>query len=84
MAIHTHGPLSEIEVLPGVHYTVKKKNLDGLGRLPDVPMKIFDSHAGWGPGQLEAQIAEGIWQVAPATPELVFGDEGTMWEGVVR
>ena len=88
MAIHAHEPLSEIEVLSGVHYCVKKKNLESLGRLPPPvvqlgPVKIFDSHAGWGPGQLDAQIEEAMWQVVPATAELVFGDEDSLWENVV-
>lgn len=32
--------------------------------------------AGWGPGQLEAEIAAGIWVVAPVSPALVFDAAG--------
>ena len=84
MVIHTHDPVSEIEVLPGVHYCVKKKSLDSLGRLPDVPMKVFDSHAGWGPGQLDEQIEQGAWRVIPATIELVFCDEDKLWDEAAK
>lgn len=80
MAIHMHQPLGEIEVLPGVHYSVKKKNLEALGRLPGVQMKLFDSHAGWGPGQLERRIEQGAWRIVPATIESVFGGEDGLWD----
>ncbi len=84
MVLHTHQPLSEIEVLPGVYYGVKKKTLEQLGQQPDVRMKVFDSHAGWGPGQLEDQIDQGSWQVTPATVQRVFHDEESLWEEVVK
>ena len=29
-------------------------------------------YAGWGPGQLEQELAENAWLAAPATPELIF------------
>ena len=82
MAVHTCQPLSEIEILPGVYYAVKKKNLDKLVRQTDQRFKVFDSHAGWGPGQLERQIEAGSWLTAPAIVEQVFSDEAGLWEEV--
>jgi putative transcriptional regulator len=44
-----------------------------LGR--DRPMeglRIFIGHAGWAPGQLEAEIARDDWRVEPATVDSVF------------
>jgi putative transcriptional regulator len=38
-------------------------------------------YAGWGAGQLEAEIARHDWFTAPAEPELVFDAErATLWE----
>lgn len=38
-------------------------------------------YAGWGPGQLEAEIAGGAWAVVPADEALVFGDDyDEKWE----
>lgn len=37
-------------------------------------------YAGWGPGQLEGEIARNGWLVADATPDLVFGaDDAGKW-----
>jgi putative transcriptional regulator len=32
-------------------------------------------YAGWGPGQLEAELATGAWGVAPADERLVFDED---------
>ena len=37
-------------------------------------LRLFAGYAGWGAGQLEAEIADGGWFVAAAEPGDVFGD----------
>lgn len=55
------------------------QDLGGLGRA-----RVFSGYSGWGPGQLEDEMAEDAWLVAPARPEDVFGDEPErLWERVV-
>ncbi len=80
MAIHACKRLSDLEVLDGVWYSVKKKSLDKLVREADYPMRLFDSHSGWGPRQLEEQIEDGGWRVVPATVGDVFREKGDLWE----
>ncbi len=37
-------------------------------------------YAGWGPGQLESELAQGAWFTLPADPTLVFApDPGKVW-----
>ncbi len=37
-------------------------------------------YAGWGPGQLEDEIGQNAWLIAPASQDLLFaGDPGTLW-----
>jgi putative transcriptional regulator len=44
-----------------------------LGRnKPMDNLRIFIGHSGWGPGQLEAEIAQGAWQLEHADPDAIF------------
>lgn len=50
-----------------------------------VRARIFAGHSGWGPGQLERELAESAWIVEPARPEDVFSDEPEgLWSAVLR
>jgi putative transcriptional regulator len=41
-------------------------------------------YAGWGPNQLETEIAQGAWFVVPADPDLIFAaDPAKVWEHAV-
>jgi putative transcriptional regulator len=48
-------------------------------------MRVFAGHAGWSPGQLEGELAEGAWWVVEGSPEDLFtvNPEG-MWAKVLR
>ena len=48
-------------------------------------LRIFAGYAGWASGQLESEIAEGMWHVVTAEPSDVFGDEPLdLWRAVLR
>jgi putative transcriptional regulator len=47
--------------------------------------RIFAGYAGWGPGQLEAEMEQNSWLLEPALPDDVFIDRPEqLWERVLR
>jgi len=77
-------PASAIKALEGVYLSADRELLLRLlGR--DKPMdglRIFVGHAGWGPGQLEAEIARGDWSLEHAVPEAIFHNKSEHpWPG---
>ncbi len=67
-------PEHAIETCDGVYLSADRKLLlQLLGR--DRPMdglRIFVGHAGWAPGQLEAEIENGDWTLKRAAAEAIF------------
>ncbi len=48
-------------------------------------LRIFAGYAGWGDGQLVAEIDEGSWYVVPLEPGDIFGpDADGLWARVLR
>lgn len=72
-------------VLPGLFLSV---TLDALGPLLENPgprLRFCLGYAGWGPKQLENEIAAGSWLFTEATAESVLEVEpGKLWETTLR
>jgi putative transcriptional regulator len=47
-------------------------------------VRVFAGYAGWGGGQLEAELDEPSWIVEEAVREDVFGAAGDLWANVLR
>ena len=84
MAVHTRASLGERQFLPGVFFSGKEKNVLALMWQAEQPCKIFVGYAGWGPGQLDYEVEQGVWRVVPATPEQIFSEDSDLWEQLSR
>jgi putative transcriptional regulator len=48
-------------------------------------LRVFAGHAGWSPGQLEDELAEGAWWVVEGSTADLFSEApATMWARVLR
>jgi len=70
------------EILEKVFLTIDLDSLPDMVRLADGTndLRIYAGHAAWGPGQLDAELRAGGWQVVQGTADLVFHAEpGELW-----
>ena len=51
-----------------------------LNASPAGRQKLFLGYSGWAPGQLEAEIRQGVWLIVPGGAETIFDAQpGTLW-----
>lgn len=73
---------TKMEVCPGVflgtaEHFEKATESDDQGER----FRVFTGYAGWGPDQLEGEIAEGAWIVVPGDGEVIFETPiDNLWE----
>jgi putative transcriptional regulator len=86
MGFVLHGPdyrgPATLEVVAGVALTANTEIFRDIatGKGPQKSLIAF-GYAGWGPGQLEGEMARKAWFTAPIDPKLVFDeDRDRVWE----
>jgi putative transcriptional regulator len=59
--------------------------LERVAGSPPSEVRLLLGYAGWGPGQLESELTEGAWLLAPPEGHVVFDVPlEEMWAHVVR
>jgi putative transcriptional regulator len=72
-------------VIDGLHVSVSRATLSRLCGMARGRFHCFSGYAGWGPGQLEREIADGSWIFAPVDPGLVLDlDPERAWNDCLR
>lgn len=83
LAEFVHPELADIPVFGSVGFLVGE--ISGDVRPGIVRARVFVGYAGWGPGQLEREMAEDAWILEPARVEDVFTDApDLLWSRVLR
>jgi putative transcriptional regulator len=74
------------EVVPGVVLSVSHElTLDLLQSPPSSRRRVIVGCAGWGPGQLDRELAESAWLMTEVDATLIFGVAADkMWETAIR
>ena len=99
--VYVGGPVAETAVIvlaefdrPELAGALVDADLGFIGADADDPddlagairrARVFAGHAGWGPGQLEDELAEEAWIVeAPIRDEIFTPDPDELWAAVLR
>jgi putative transcriptional regulator len=71
--------------LPGLYLSVTGEALKPLLMMEQVRMRFCLGYSGWGPGQIDQELAQGAWLFTEATPEAALdGDPATLWGETLR
>lgn len=88
LLIRSSRPLDDAQqVIDNIHVSTSQKI---LARLVDragaaEPFRVYAGYAGWGPGQLEREVARGDWHVLPADAATVFDTApADVWPTLIR
>jgi putative transcriptional regulator len=86
-----HEPVTELgdnvtrEIAPGLHLSSAPEALKILAKNPPKRIRFVLGYAGWGPEQLEGELADGSWVNSDVTAELVFDTPADdLWTTAVR
>ena len=86
------GPVQQ-QVAVGLAEGVGGSAVDGVGLVDlsaapgelTAPVRVYAGYAGWTAGQLEAELRDGGWIIAPAEPADVFAaDPAGLWRAVLK
>lgn len=78
MVLHRGGEAGDA-VMDGVRFTARRDEIERLMLEEARPVKYFAGYSGWSAQQLEGEIAEGAWLVAPAESDDVFRTPEDHW-----
>lgn len=74
-----------VTVVPGLYLSTSPLLLRRLIETAPARTRVLTGYAGWGPGQLDAELASSSWLISEIDPELVFDTPAPMlWESAIR
>jgi putative transcriptional regulator len=84
--LHDRDSIEErAPLIPGLFLSVTTDALEPLLKDPITKLRFCLGYSGWGPGQLEREIAQGSWLFTEARKESVLvTDAKDIWSEVIR
>ena len=75
-----------MEVACGVYLSVSPELIrHALQSPPDPAVRVVVGYAGWAPGQLDVELTDSSWLMAPIEPDLIFDTAiDAAWETAIR
>lgn len=84
MVLHHEKNLEGVQLFDGVCFSTEATTVEWIVEQSASPARFFVGYSGWGPGQLEAELQEGGWQVIPASKETIFGSAEGLWDALTH
>lgn len=84
LAIHQNDEFADDNITDSLYLASQRSTLEGLILSPDTSAQYFTGYAGWGAGQLEAELDSGGWFVTPLSSDLLFGAHEDLWRAVTQ
>jgi putative transcriptional regulator len=79
------NPEGALRVLGDVSFALDPAVVEKLMHAPPERVRFFNGYAGWAPGQLALEMAQGGWYVLNADADSVFrSNTDKMWEELIR
>ena len=80
-ALHGSAHLADTSITAGVFFSSHAQHVHSLLVSDNPPLRLFTGYAGWGAGQLEAEVKVGGWHLVQSTPEAIFADDvSDLWQ----
>ena len=80
-------PPRGMSVLKDVYFTGDTELIEKLlkRKNPTEGLRVFAGYSGWGPDQLQREIARGDWFIVPASAQTVFqADLSGLWDKLIK
>jgi putative transcriptional regulator len=75
----------DVPVVEGIRLVTSREALVRLTERGARRLRCYIGYAGWGPGQLDDELAEGAWVPLPVTARFLFDEPPeTVWESALR
>ena len=85
MTLAQPGQGGTIAITSTISLSTSPDRLRTIASQPPRNIRLLLGYSGWGPGQLEAEMARGAWLHATADPQLVFDTPADdMWDRAMK